>query len=214
MATLAALRIWSFAGGAAVGAAVALLLTPDPGPGPGVGPDPEPPRFILAVELSAVSRRLDDIEQTLGAVLAAERVDERVPVEANRSSTVQSPEVRELLAQVAASMQRLENDLRSHKEAVLEALTEGGWLASPPTLEELRAGKPDVDEAQVGALSALFDANPEAAQKSVRHMTVEEVLARFGPPSWTTRKGKWVYKLPGYTIALQFERNYVTYASR
>ena len=210
MATSTARRVWTFVGGAVVGAAAALLLMPDLGPSPGVSQDLEAPGLTRAAELSAMSRRLDNIEQTLAAVLAAERVDERVPVVADRGGAALPPKSHELLAELNASMQRLEKDLRSHQEAVLEALAEGGWLASPPTLEQLRAGKQEIDEAQVVAVGALIDADPEAAHESVRHMTTEEVLTRFGPPSFTTRTGNWVYITRSSQFVLVFERNYVT----
>ncbi len=104
-----------------------------------------------------------------------------------------------------ADVQSLRDSAEAQR-ALLERILTVESAKAPPSLAEIRAGKPEVDKPAVE--SALSSAEPTGRVPALAFLSEHEVLSRFGNPSVTLANGNvvtWIYKLEGFERLLRVE---------
>jgi hypothetical protein len=147
----------------------------------------------VVVELSALRAELRALREDFLTSTADAR--QAAQLKEPQPGLASEPPRREVPPPVPVELQDLALQVEVLQAAVdgltqaLEELTEAEWpSAAPPTIAQIRAGKPYTDWAAVKAVhqaynAAATDEGKQAVVEALKYMTYDEVLARFGRPS-------------------------------
>jgi hypothetical protein len=183
----------------------------------------------VVVELSALRAELralreDFLTSTADARQAAQEKEPQPGLASELPRREVPPPVPVELQDLALQVEALQAAVDGLAEALGE-LTEGEWPHSaPPTIAQLRAGKPYTDWAAVKAVLEAYDAavavegrlavanatdeGKMPVVEGLKYMTYDEVLARFGRPSLI--EAGWIAY--GERLGLRFLNGYVVHA--
>jgi len=84
--------------------------------------------------------------------------------------------------------------LQTSMDKLTERIRENFWFDPPPSLGEIRGGKPSADWREFDILFEAYRIDKGKAMDHIRGMTYSDVLARFGPPVSMKAQGVWYYE--------------------
>jgi len=172
---------------------------------------------------SALTAAIEKLDQRVARIEAALAVQDSRGTRERVHDSGEAAGPHEPPASDTADRDQLHKDLllvSKHVEALADSLKDGrkpGFLL--PSLEQMRAGRRDVDWAFVEEVRQLWNTNEAAALERVRLMSFDDLLRKVGVPTgFRDENGDWVYTRSVTTpdgdsdrgIQLHFARDYVT----
>lgn len=188
----------------------------DPGPGRAPVAAGDPAERLERIE-AAVARLLELQDAGVAAAATAPRPLEQPAATPAAASPARVPVAVAPLAEApdGPTIEEQLAALRTELQSLRQALTEHTLPARFPTLEALRAA-PEMNTPAIEGLHALGCAGGSALRESVRWLSQDEVLARYGRPSSIKPNGVWFYRLEGrswWNVSLEFVEDYVVNAT-
>lgn len=159
-------------------------------------PEQAPPPFSFHEELEGQRQGIDDLRRGLldieraiaeldtprkRALLPIEAEPTRRPVAVDSESGDEHGELREMLEGLGVRL------------ASIEGALESGMLDPGPPIHVVKGATPSPNWAALENLWRAWKQDEEAAKASVRFLTYEEVLNRFGAPDRVGRKTMWTW---------------------